>query len=67
VVTDSTDSEGVNEVNLVIGAATELIAFWAGGAVEGGIEFVHIHIIPMTTDMKLWELGKKDLNYVKSF
>jgi hypothetical protein len=27
VVTDSTDSEGVNEVNLVIGAATELIAF----------------------------------------
>jgi hypothetical protein len=27
VVTNSTDSKGVNEVNLVIGAATELIAF----------------------------------------
>jgi hypothetical protein len=27
MVTDSTDSKGVNEVNLVIRAATELIAF----------------------------------------
>jgi hypothetical protein len=31
------------------------------------IECVHIHIITTTTDIKLCEFRKKDLNYVKSF
>jgi len=51
VVTLATDSRAVSEVNLVVGAATKVIEFVAGGAVEGGIECVHIHIITTTTDI----------------
>ena len=41
----------VKWANLVIGAATELIAFVADGAEEGGIEFVHSHSLALTTDI----------------
>jgi len=51
VVALATDSRAVSEVNLVRGAATELVSFVAEGAVEGGIECVHIHIITTTYDI----------------
>jgi hypothetical protein len=62
----TTHSEGVNEVNLVVGATTKLVAFVAVVAVEGGIECVHRHILTLTTDTLFWEFGKTDLNYVKT-
>jgi hypothetical protein len=48
-VTTGQHSERLERV--LIGTATVNILFKARGAVEGGIEFVHTHIIPMTTDI----------------
>jgi hypothetical protein len=41
----------VERSRVLILTATVFVAFRAEGAVEGGIEFVHTHIIPMTTDI----------------
>ena len=61
VVTHGTNSGTVNEVNLVVGAATELVAFVAVGAEEGFIEFVHSHSLTRTTDT-IQESGEHFLN-----
>jgi len=65
VVTHGTDSGTVSEVNLVIGAATELETLVAEGAEEGFIEFVHSHSITRTTDTNQ-ESAKNYRNYVKA-